>query len=196
MGLIHYAMEAHSSALMAYQNAIDISEGISVDGETSVTGRLHNNLGCVHAEISNMEGALTEFEQSLRCQKDNASSDDADTSDADNLLSISMTIFNIGVSCARQKHYQAAMKHTEASHAMQEALLGTKNELAENTLFYLNLLKKVVATSQSPDRTPKKSQIRQSLEPYRAITRKDEVLDIVSLAIISFCPCYLSIKSE
>jgi tetratricopeptide (TPR) repeat protein len=169
---------------MAFRNAVDISEGIAVDREASLTGRLQNNLGCVNVEIGNIEGALFEFEQSLKCQKENTSSNDADTQDADNLLSISITIFNIGATCARRKHYQTALKHTEAAHAMQEALLGTNSDMADNTLFYLNLLRKVVSSSQSPDRnTPKKVQARSPPEssPSRAITRKDEVLDIVSI---------------
>lgn len=169
--------------MMAFRNAINISEKNAVGGEASLTGRLQNNLGCVNVEIGNIEGALIEFEQSLQCQKNNASSNDVDTSDAENLLSISMTIFNIGATCARQKHYQTALKHTEASHAMQEALLGTNSELVDNTLFYLNLLRKVITSSQSPDRnTQRKVSARAppELSPSRAITRKDEVLDIVS----------------
>lgn len=170
--------------MVAFRKAIDISAGISMDGDMSMTGRLLNNLGCVHAEIGSYEGALNDFEQSLRYQKDSASSSDADTSDAENLLSISMTIFNIGVTCSRQKHYHTAIKHTEASHAMQEALLGASSELADNTLFYLNLLRKVSSSSQSPDRnTPKHRHVREIPEssPSQAITRKDEVLDIVSV---------------
>ena len=174
VGLIHYALEAHKSAVVAFRNAINISEGI---GEASLSGRLKNNMGCVNTEIGNPEGALTQFEQSLQRQKDDASSNDSDTSDAQNLLSISITIFNIAVTCASQKHYHTAMKHTEASHAMQEALLGS-DALVDNTLFYLNLLKKVVASSQSPDRNSTAK--AHSLDLTRAIARKDEVLDIVS----------------
>lgn len=185
MGLIYYALEEYSSAVVAFRNAIDISVGVSTDGETPITGRLQNNLGCVKIEISNIEEALNEFEQSLRCQKHNDSFDDADTSDAVNLLSISLTIFNIGVACARQRHYHTAMKHTEASLAMQEALLGSSSELADNTLFYLYLLRKVIISSHSPDRnTPTKMQLRESppSSPSRAQPCNDGVLDIVRVA--------------
>eukprot|EP00804_Cyclotella_cryptica_P026388 CCRYP_020289-RA/>CCRYP_020289-RA protein AED:0.00 eAED:0.00 QI:1559/1/1/1/0.66/0.5/4/1422/788 len=141
MGLIHYSVEAHTSAIMAFRNAIQLSEGISVYDSSSLSGRLQNNIACVNVEMGSLDVAILEFEQSLRWQKDASSSHDAETSDAENLLSISLTIFNIGVTCAKQKHYDAALKHTEASHAMQEALLGAKSELTMNTLFYLDLIK-------------------------------------------------------
>jgi tetratricopeptide (TPR) repeat protein len=182
MGLIHYSMEAHTPAITAFRNAIQLSAGTSGDGRTSLSGRLQNNLACVNAEMGSLELALSEFEQSLRWQKDSSSSNDADTSDADNLLSISLTIFNIGVTCARQKHYHAAFKHTEASHAMQEALLGPNNELTLNTLFYLDLIKKMIATSEGPE-TKMHTNVPQNhtLGSPQRITRTqtDEVLDIL-----------------
>ena len=174
MGLIHYAVEDHTSAVTAFRNAVDISEGID---EIYLSGRLKNNLGCVITEIGNMESALAEFEQSLQCQKYATSSNDSDVSDADNLLSISITIFNIGVICARQKRYTTGMKHIEASYAMQEALLDT-DALVDSTSFYLNLLKKVIASSQSPDRNS--STKAHNSELTRTIVHKDKVLDIVS----------------
>ena len=169
--------------MFAFRNAISSAE-ISIDvNNLSLRGRLLNNLGCVNAETGNYEGALNDFEQSLRYQKNNASSRDADTADAENLLSISLTIFNIGVTCAKRKHYSTALKHTEASYAMQEALVGVNSDLANNTLFYLSLLKKVTTSEQSPDRnTSKKTHIRDApvSSPSRTKNRKGEVSDIVS----------------
>lgn len=182
MGLIHYSMEAHSSAIMAFRNAIQLSAGLSFDGRTSLSGRFQNNLACVNVEMGNYKFALSEFEQSLRWQKNSSSSKDADTSDADNLLSISLTILNIGVTCARQKHYHAAFKHTEASHAMQEALLGPNNELTLNTLFYLDLIKKVIATSDGPETKAHKNRPQNHTlgSPQRINrTQTDQVLDIL-----------------
>eukprot|EP00804_Cyclotella_cryptica_P006731 CCRYP_015698-RA/>CCRYP_015698-RA protein AED:0.14 eAED:0.14 QI:1416/1/1/1/1/0.75/4/1081/944 len=181
MGLIHYSVEAHTSAIMAFRNAIQLSEGISVYDSSSLSGRLQNNIACVNVEMGSLDVAILEFEQSLRWQKDASSSHDAETSDAENLLSISLTIFNIGVTCAKQKHYDAALKHTEASHAMQEALLGAKSELTMNTLFYLDLIKKVIATSEVPGNTPKKTQTNQTSGlPWRITrTKPDEVLSIL-----------------
>ena len=192
MGLIHYALEAHTSAVMAFRNAAELSAGISAESQTPLSGRLQNNLGCVNVEIGNLEGAVSVLEQSLQWQKESASSSN-DTSDAENLLSISMTIFNIGVACARQKHYRAAIKHIEASHAMQEALLGARSKLAKNTLFYLDVLKKVshqakgppvrtTAADNSTAISPEKVQKKEILEPTQAITsKKPEVLGMLDI---------------
>ena len=126
-------MEAHASAVVAFCKAIDISIGMSVEGETSQTGRLQNNLGCVIAESGGLEQAAVELQQSLRNQKHCSSSSDEAYSSA-NLLSTSITILNIGVTCAKQRLYQDAIKHTEAAHHMQDVLLGATSEIKESTL--------------------------------------------------------------
>eukprot|EP00956_Cyclotella_meneghiniana_P019957 scaffold34712_cov66-Cyclotella_meneghiniana.AAC.2 len=180
MGLIHYAMEAHASAVVAFCKAIDISIGMSVEGETSQTGRLQNNLGCVIAESGGLEQAAVELQQSLRNQKYCSSSSDEAYSSA-NLLSTSITILNIGVTCAKQRLYQDAIKHTEAAHHMQDALLGATSELVESRhsiLFFLKMLRKIIdASSQSPRNTLLKTQNNPSVESGR----NDEILNNVNV---------------
>lgn len=179
MGLILYAMEVHASAVVAFCKAIDISIGISFDGETSQTGRLQNNLGCVIFESGSTEEAAAELQQSLRNQKYCSSSDEAYSSP--NLLSTSITILNIGVTCAKQRRYQDAIKHTEAAHHMQDALLGSTSEMVESTSFFLSMLRKIIgSSSQSPRNTLLNAQNKPSLKPYQDIISKDKILDNVS----------------
>ena len=170
-------MEAHASAVVAFCKAIDISIGMSVEGETSQTGRLQNNLGCVIAESGGLEQAAVELQQSLRNQKYCSSSSDEAYSSA-NLLSTSITILNIGVTCAKQRLYQDAIKHTEAAHHMQDALLGAT--CRHSILFFLNMLRKIIdASSPSPRNTLLKTQNNPSVESGR----NDEILDNVSTRV-------------
>ena len=180
MGLILYAMEVHASAIVAFCKAIDISIGISFDGETSQTGRLQNNLGCVIFESGSTEEAAAELQQSLRNQKCCSSSSDEAYS-SPNLLSTSITILNIGVTCAKQRRYQDAIKHTEAAHHMQDALLGSTSEMVESTSFFLSMLRKIIdSSSQSPRNTLLNTQNKPSLKPYQDIISEDKILDNVS----------------
>lgn len=170
-------MEAHASAVVAFCKAIDISIGMSVEGETSQTGRLQNNLGCVIAESGGLEQAAVELQQSLRNQKYCSSSSDEAYSSA-NLLSTSITILNIGVTCAKQRLYQDAIKHTEAALHMQDALLGAT--CRHSILFFLNMLRKIIdASSPSPRNTLLKTQNNPSVESGR----NDEILDNVSTRV-------------
>lgn len=172
-------MEVHASAVVAFCKAIDISIGISFDGETSQTGRLQNNLGCVIFESGSTEEAAAELQQSLRNQKYCSSSDEAYSSP--NLLSTSITILNIGVTCSKQRRYQDAIKHTEAAHHMQDALLGSTSEMVESTSFFLSMLRKIIdSSSQSPRNTLLNTQNKPSLKPYQDIISEDKILDNVS----------------
>lgn len=115
MGLINYAMEAFPSSLSAFRKAVQLS---SEHGGTSLSGRLANNMACVNAEdTGKLAFAQSEFEESVRVQKDNSpdGSFETNSSAGEDLLSISITIFNIGIVCAKQKQYQSAIAHVEAS---------------------------------------------------------------------------------
>lgn len=112
MGLISYAMESFPSSLTSFRKAAQLS----MEAASHVSGIFINNVACVHTDMSKVSLARTEFDKSVQVQKGESLdiSFDSVALGRDELLSISISIFNVGVSCAKQKQYETAVSHIDA----------------------------------------------------------------------------------
>jgi len=147
MGLISYAMESFPSSLTSFRKAAQLS----MEAASHVSGIFINNIACVHTDMSKLSLARTEFDKSVQVQKGESLdiSLDSVALGRDELLSISISIFNVGVSCAKQKQYETAVSHIDACFSIQSTLMDESEAIVQTTLYSLNLLKSLVPTSRT-----------------------------------------------
>ncbi len=148
LGLINFAIGKVTSALASFRKAVHMSSNSHPEGH--LTGKLVNNMACVNFYFGKMPLVQSQFKQSIQLQKDGcsfSSLDDIGLSSKDDLFSISITIFNMGVTFARQDQYDAAISYVEACYGIQKAVLEDVSELVQSTLHYLNSMRKVSLTT-------------------------------------------------
>jgi tetratricopeptide (TPR) repeat protein len=150
LGLINFAIGAVTSALASFRKAVQMSSNSHPEGQ--LTGKLVNNMACVNFDFGKMLLVQSQFKQSIQLQRGGysiSSLDDVALSSKDDLFSISITIFNIGVACARQNQWDAAISYLEACYAIQQAVLEDVSELIQNTAYYLDSMR-VLSLTTSP----------------------------------------------
>lgn len=148
LGFIYFAIGSATSALASFCKAVQMSSEFYPEGH--VTGKLVNNMACVNFEIGKMPLVQSQFKQSIQLQRggcDDSSLDDIALSSEDDLFSISIAIFNMGVTCTRQNQYDAAISQLQQCYAIQEAILEHTNEIVQSTAYYLDSLRLLALTS-------------------------------------------------
>lgn len=161
LGLINFAIGSTTLALASFCKAKQMSSKFYPDGH--LTGKLMNNMACVNFKIGKMPLAQSQFKQSIKLQR--SSLDNIELSSENDLFSISIAMFNMGVTCARKKQCDAAISHIEACYAIQQAILEDANEIVQNIAYYLDSLRIDSLTSErktsnndhgacQPDTTP------------------------------------------
>ena len=144
LGLINYAIGSAASSLAAFRMAAQLSSKYFPDEQ--LIGRLMNNLAAVNFEIgTNMSLVQSQFKQALQMQKNgsSASSDEADES-VENLLSISISTFNVGVTCAKQHQVEAATSYMTSCYAIQQTILDSNHKIVLSTAYYMGSLRNLV----------------------------------------------------
>jgi tetratricopeptide (TPR) repeat protein len=148
LGLINFAIGSVNSALASFRKAVHLSSKNYPKGH--LTGKLVNNMACVNFEIGKMPLVQSQLKQSIQMQRggcNSSSLNGIELSSEDDFFSISITIFNMGVTCARQNQCDAAISYLEACYAIQQAVLENTSELVQSTAYYLDLMRTLSSTS-------------------------------------------------
>ena len=169
LGLINYAMGSLTSSLAAFRKAIQMStKFFPPNGQ--LTGQLVNNMAVVNFDIGKLPLVQSQFKQSLQIQKGNGSFDDINAFSVEDLFSISISIFNVGVVSARQHDVAAAISHLQTCLSIQEALLEETDEVVQSTSHYLASLKKKLPSSSPPaNATSKQAITNQTILPKQQV---------------------------
>ncbi|KAL3756176.1 hypothetical protein ACHAWU_007127 [Discostella pseudostelligera] len=142
LGLINYAIGSAPSSLAAFRMAAQISSKFYPDEH--LMGRLMNNMAVVNFEIgTNMHLVQSQFKQALQMQKGD-STDLSESTDLSvgNILSASISTFNVGVTKAKQNQVDAAISYMSACYSIQQAILDSNDKIVRSTAYYMGSLRR------------------------------------------------------